>query len=295
MLTSHRAPSHLNPQILAIRLVPGPGDLAIVHTHTRDIAPRPKELESHSQGITVSDNLNRRIRATPISQLEHPLLKPLLILQIIPGLRSQLLRERQPILHPIDRQQRLRLIIQSIHQRTQPDRPAPNQDHNATRDRVLIEPAKRIRRRKISRREDISHEDELLLVDVRRRLDDGRVRERDAAVLGLATVEDGAPEELALLAARREPLLAVEALSAVDREGRHDQVAFLDGFDVRACFDYLARELVAHDEARWRRLVASEDVQFAVRWEERDISQYFKASRVCRSPSPKSGDGRSVR
>jgi hypothetical protein len=108
LLTPNRTSSHLNPEILAIRLVACPWDLAIVNADGADIAPGPEILKAqHLSGvsklhevplsgsyqcITVSHQLDHAVSTTSIRALLDPLLQSLHIRLIIPRLGTELLR-----------------------------------------------------------------------------------------------------------------------------------------------------------------------------------------------------------
>lgn len=99
-------------------------------------------------------------------------------------------------------------------------------------------------------------------------------------ILSLTTIQQLASEEGILLAARRESLLAVEALAAVVMSDirmimiktlrihlprgcktADDAVSLLKGFNTTASLDDLAHELVSHDHTRRTRFNATIDMQ----------------------------------
>ena len=67
--TSHWASSHLDPQILPIRLVSSPWNPLIMNTKTRDISPRSHQIEPSLQSILVTHTLNNAIRTSSVREL----------------------------------------------------------------------------------------------------------------------------------------------------------------------------------------------------------------------------------
>ena len=144
----------------------------------------------------------------------------------------------------------LRLILLCIDARTQPYRPTSNQHHRQILRLLVGKLAKRIPRRKIARRENIRHQHQRILLNLRRRLHHRRIRQRHPHILRLLAIQRGGAKQLPLLAPRAEPVPAVEASAARRGEGRDDAVARRDALHRRPNLRDGSRELVAHDEAR---------------------------------------------
>lgn len=235
--TPHRTPTHLDPQILPVRFTSAPRDLSIVHAETADIAPRAHEIKARPQRVAMAHALNDGIRAPAVRQLLHARDQALLVLLVVPGLGTEGLCLGEARVDAVDGQHDLRLVLEGVDERAQPDGPAADQHHDRLADGGGVEAAERIGGREVARGEDVGHQHEQLLVHAGGRFHRRGVGERHAQEVRLPAVEARRAEEEAARAARREAVLAVETRAAGDGEGHDDVVADFVGFDGRADLD----------------------------------------------------------
>lgn len=260
---------------------------AVVDADTADDAERPDEIICRPQSGSEADDLDNRVGPPPLGHLQDPPAHAFRVRHEVQGLGAQAAGQLEAALDAVDGEQVPGLVLERGNDGAQPDGTAPYHDHGGVRGPLRLDPPEGIPRAEEPGGEDVAHEDQRAVVHLGRRLDGGAVRQRHPDVLCLAAVELGAAEKQAVGAASRGSELAVEAFAAyscqqvccfeifffppaglVPRCGEGDDhlVSDLEGLDCRACLDYLARELVAHDEAgSGMGIKTTVRVEFAVR------------------------------
>lgn len=234
-----------------------------MHTNTADDSKRSQQIVRSPESRAKTNNLNHRISAATLRHLLDSLHHALPVFRKIEWLGPQLRRKLKPALHTIHSKDVFGPVFQGRYDGAQPDRSAPDHNHGSLASGQGLDQLERVLGAKVSGREDIRHQDEGVVADLRRGLHRGAVGEGNADVLGLTAVELAAAEQQGVRAAGGEPVAAVKAFSAGSCEGGDDLVSDFDGLDVAACFCDSAGELVAHDEARVGLLVTSEDMEFS--------------------------------
>lgn len=234
-----------------------------MHTNAADNTKWPQEVICSPERWAQTNHFNDGIRPTAFRHLLDPLQHALLVLRKVEWLSTQLLGEIQSTLDTVHSKEMLGTVLKRRNHSTQSNRSATNNDNSSLASGQRLHHLKRILGAKEPGGEDIGHQNQRIVRDLRRSLVDSPIGERHADVLGLAAVKLLAPEEEGVGAARGKAVFAIEALAARDGEGGHDLVANLDSLDGAADGGHVARELVTHDEARGRLLVASKDMQLA--------------------------------
>jgi hypothetical protein len=219
----------------------------------------PKQIKSGLESIGMSDTFNDRIRSSSIRELLHSFLQALkwsaesrlrmkrhtsAVFLIVPGLGTEFLRKCQSALNSIDGNNNLRFVLEGINQSTQSNGSTTNENNNALTNSILIKSPECIGCSEVSSGEDISHQNQLFLVNTFWGCHSRCVGQRNSHELSLAAIQKWASEEQALLTPGRVSFLAVEALSAGNCEWHHYRVPLLVVLDRRANFHDFASCLV---------------------------------------------------
>jgi hypothetical protein len=184
---------------------------------------------------------------------------------MVPCFGPELLSLAKSLFYPVNGQYILGAVLQSIDESTKPNRPTTNEHNSALSNFRGFQACECITCCKVTSREDISHKAKLQLIDALRGLQDGTVRQGYSHILSLGTVEQWAAKQHALCASRRVSIDTVKAFPTGDREWRYDHVALLEIPDSRAKVADSSRKFVAHYKACCRSLVATKDMQLAIK------------------------------
>ena len=251
-----------------------------------DDAPRPDEIVGGPQGRTQADDLDDGVCAAAVARLLDALQHALLIRHEVQRLGAELLGQLEPALDAVDGEEMLGLVLQGRDDGAQPHGAAADDHDGRLGRRHGLQHAEGILGAEETRREDVGHEHQGLVVDLGWCLDRGAVGEGDPGVLGLAAVQERGPEQIAVGAAGGEAVAAVEAFRAAERvsrcrciggrgsllvlraphvpgrgEGSHHLISDLERLHLGPDFGDDAGELMPHDKARRRRLMSPIDVQ----------------------------------
>jgi hypothetical protein len=184
---------------------------------------------------------------------------------MVPCFSSEPFSVTKSLFYPINGHYILGLIVQGIDERTKPNRPATNEHDSDISKLRVFQACKSIAGRKVTSREDISHEAKLQLVDLVRGMQDGTVSQWHSHILGLGTVEQWAAKQYTLCTPGGVAVHTIKAFPTGDREWRYYHVALLEFLHRQAKFANSACKFMAHDEVRFRCLMATKDMQLAMK------------------------------
>ena len=185
-----------------------------MHANAANGTKRSHELESRSQRGRQSNHFDDEIRSSTLSHLMHSLNHALSSVVEVERLSTQVLGNLQPAIYVVNHKEMLWLMLQGRNRRTDADRTSADDYHDRLRYVQVRAELERTLDAKVTRGEDISHEDESLVRYALGGFHDGAIGCGNANEFSLTSIEFSRAEEETLRAARASSALAVEAFAA---------------------------------------------------------------------------------
>lgn len=152
-------------------------------TDARDDAERSHDIIRCSQRRAQTDGLNDGICPTTVGQFRDPASHTGRIGREVERLGSQLLRQGKTAIYAVDGEQVLGLVFQGGYYGAKTNGTASDHDHDGF-GRRLLEQSEGVLGAEEARREDVGHEHQGFVTELRRCLVDGTVGVWDADILG---------------------------------------------------------------------------------------------------------------